>query len=488
MNRRSGLWAVPLMLSLAGPALGQVELKKFQRQLEQIQRDTKMSVSSEVPPGQRALIDYGGFYTFNFLAIDDIGQETHILRQSNLTRYARVNIDGVHEFFLRVRTTYRDFNTGDAFDGHGDDWVESTLDRGHYRFNLGRAVEAYEGRKIDGNLTIQVGRQLVHWANGLTLIQEIDGGQVTVKRGRFTLATVAGRSRTSVTDIDSSRPGFSSDTNRGFYGGMLAYEVTPRHKPYVYGLVQVDDNDSDVLLFDTSGTPGDTSDDVVTRFDYDSYYIGVGSNGSIGDQMLYGVELVYEGGEGLSNSFDPDTVEQVSQTHEDIQAFAADVRVDYLLTDPNRTRLSGEIIIATGDTDRLTTSNTFGGNQPGTHDHAFNGFGLINTGLAFSPEVSNLLLFRLGASTFPLPNHPSFKRLQVGANLFIINKLNRSAPIDEATNGKTYLGIEPDVYANWQVKSDVSLTVRYGVFFPGDAIATDHDTRHFFFTGVTVAF
>lgn len=30
--------------------------------------------------------------------------------------------------------------------------------------------------------------------------------------------------------------------------------------------------------------------------------------------------------------------------------------------------------------------------------------------------------------------------------------------------------------------------MRYGVFFPGEAILTDHDTRHFFFTGLTFAY
>jgi hypothetical protein len=113
---------------------------------------------------------------------------------------------------------------------------------------------------------------------------------------------------------------------------------------------------------------------------------------------------------------------------------------------------------------------------------------LINTGLAFNPNVSNLLMFRLGISTFPAPSSEMFRRLQVGINLFIFNKLNRNAPIDELTTADTFLGIEPDIFATWQVNSDVTISMRYGVFFPGAAIISDDEPRHFFFSGVTIAF
>src|SRR5205823_8868133 len=96
-----------------------------------------------------------------------------------------------------------------------------------------------------------------------------------------------------------------------------------------------------------------------------------------------------------------------------IQAWAVDGRLDYLLPDERRTRLSAELILASGDDDRGTTSNTFGGNKPNTNDRAFNAFGLLNTGLAFAPAVSNLLAVRLGGSTFPLPDMGPLRRLQV---------------------------------------------------------------------------
>jgi hypothetical protein len=451
-------------------------LERFERQLEQIQRENRVLADDAVPVDQRMLVDYGGYVTGSFAAIDDPDQETHVFRQYDLVGYGRVNVDGAHELFARVRTTYRDFNAGDAFGRHGDDWVEPTLDRAHYRFDLARHLESTGGVTPRGNVVVQVGRQLVNWGNGLTLSEEIDGADVVLSYDPFSLELLAGSTRTSVADFDSSRPGFLGDTQRAFFGALLGAQLGT-HRPYVYGLVQRDNNDRDTLV----------TGDVVTRFAYDSFYIGIGSAGGLTDRLSYGVELVYEGGDALSNSFES-PFDQVEQTEEDVHAFAADLRLDYAVPDANRSRFSAELIYATGDSDRLSTSSTFGGNEPGTDDTAFNAFGLVNTGLAFSPDVSNVLIGRLGASTFPFPREDLFSKLQVGIDGFAFSKANPDAPIDEATGEHRFLGAEADLFLNWQLSSDVALTVRYGVFFPGPAIETDHDERHFLFTGITYAF
>jgi hypothetical protein len=436
-------------------------------------------------------VEYGGYYSFSFLALDDPTGETHILRQNDLNGFLRVSLDGVHEFFLRARTTYRDFNHGDDFDGLGDDLVEPTLDRGTYRFDLRRHMAAYEGEVVNYDLIISAGRQLIHWANGLVLSQDIDGINITLGYDPFSLDIIMGRTRDSSTDIDSSRPGFDEDTKRAFYGAMFSVQVGSQHRPFVYAVIQDDQNDHETLTTTILGTT------TTTNFRYNSWYIGVGSRGSITDQLLYGVELVYQGGNTLSSSFaldvDAGLATAVTQQEDDISAAALDIQVDYLLTDASRTRFTFEALFASGDTDRLHGTNTFGGNAAGTKDHAFNAFGLLNTGLAFAPNAANLMMFRLGASTFPLPNSSTFSRLQAGTNFFIFNKLNRNAPIDEDTSNKTHLGVELDFFVNWQITSDVSWAARYGIFAPGPAIGgdiTENDghTRHFFYSGVTFAF
>jgi len=475
-----GLIALTALAGLSFPlaAQAQTDTERFNRVIERIERERREALAETVPLTQRSLLDYGGFLSFNFFAIDDSQQETHILRQTNFNAYARLNIDDVHDFFLRARTTYNDWNSGDDFDGNGDDWVEPTLDRATYTFDLRRYREAYEGEPIDDHLKVKAGRQLVHWGNGLALSWEIDGGVVSFGTPELSVDLMAGVSRESVTDIDSSRPGFDDDTERTFYGAKATLTVLPKHQPFVYLFKQNDHND-DVL------TQGATT----TRFQYDSFYFGVGSQGGFGNQLLYGVEMVYEGGNNLSNSFNNSTFAPITQTTEDIDAWAVNGRLDYLLLDPAQTRFTAELLVASGDDDRLATDTTFAGNQSGTDDDAFNGFGLLNTGLAFSPAASNLFMLRGGASSYPFQSVEGLERLQLGLDAFLFWKFDRDAPIDEATvAGEKFLGAEFDFFANWQLTSDLSLSARYGVFLPGEAIAADDDARHFFFTGLTFAF
>jgi len=462
---------------LAPFARAQTELERFERKLEQIQRDTRLRVDQNVPAEQRTLFDYGGYLSLNYLSLDDQNGDNHGLRQYDLVGYAHLNLDGVHEFYGSVRGSYRDFNPGDPFnESEGSGW-RGSLDRAYYHFDLQRYYSAYKGEKIDYNVSFTGGRQLISWANGLTLSEVLDAGVVDVEYGPFTLEVLGGLTPRRTVDFDASRPHFDDNTFRGFYGAMLSTRVG-QHKPFVYALFQQDYN------HDYTSTLGVIS----TKFDYYSYYLGIGSTGSITDRLLYGVEAVYEGGSSLSNSFDESTFFPIDQQKDQIQAWAADARLDYLPGDVRHTRFTFESILASGDSDRFNSSTTFGGNRPGTKDNSFNGFGLLNTGLAFSPSVSNLMAFRVGASTFPFPDSAHFGRLQVGTDFFVFNKMRESGGIDEATLSGRYLGVEPDVYINWQLSSDVTLVLRYGAFFPNGDVIINDDTRQFFYGGLTFAF
>jgi len=478
VTRRLRTFVPCLLALLAAPALAQTATERFERQLEQIQRDTRLRAYPDVAAGQRALFDYGAFVTLNYLSIDDAEKNNHALRQLDLVGYGHLSLDGAHEVLVRARASYRDFSPGDSFDGEGDRWI-GRLEQAFYRFDL-RSHLASRGRAIADDLSVQVGRQFVYWANGLTLAQYFDGVVIDARHGDLSLQLIAGVTPTFTVDFDSSRPEFDSHTLRGLYGGILSLQLGA-HRPYAYVLAQRDYNPDDEVL-----VVGPTR----TRFDYDSYYLGLGATGALSDVVLYAAEVTFELGHGRSGSFvgAPPLVTPVGQSREDIAAFAADLRVEYVPQDDRRTRLTAEAILATGDSDRLHTSNTFGGNRPGTDDHAFNALGLTNTGLAFAPAVSNLLALRLGGSFFPLPRNSTFENLQVGADLFLFGKFNEDAPIDEPTRDRRFLGVEPDFYLNWQVTSDVTLAARYGVFFPGAAIENTKAARHFFFTGLTISF
>lgn len=474
----------------ANAGIGLSPAQQYQRQqrfdeLQQLQVENRLRANTDIPPEQRALFDYGGYFSFEYLSFDDRSNNNHGLRQGDLVLYGRANLDAANEVFARGRLSYQDFNPGDQFEGSKQGWNAVQFERGYYRFDLAKYDEAYKGRTPPYDVTAQLGRDLVYWANGLVLGQVLDGGIFDLRYQNADLQLVAGVTMPQTVDFDTSRPAFAYNTHRGFYGAMLSYNLNTehfgQHKPFVYFLSQHDYNTHDTLQ----------QGNLTTHFDYNSYYVGFGSTGSLGGHLVYGAEMAFEGGNTLSNSYSLAgglNLTPVPQTRNDIEAFAADYRLDYLLNDRRNTRLSAEVILATGDPDRGNSSATFAGNRPNTRDLGFNGFGLINTGLAFAPEVSNLLAFRVGASTYPLIDVPLFRRMQVGTDLFLYDKLRVNGAFDEQTTASRYLGWEPDVYVNWQVTSDVTIALRYGVFVPSSSVVAHDEVRQFLYTGVTLAF
>lgn len=477
-----------LLLAVASIAYGQVpqqDAKQLQReaQLEQLrglELDYRMRANDRVPAGQRMMIDYGAVVTVNYLSVDDYLGDNHGLRQYDLIGYARVNLDNVHEIFARGSWSYQDFNAGDSFNGDGDQQVGPEVDRLYYRYSLGDALSAYRGERPQFDLTLKGGRDLVYWGNGLVFTQTIDGGFIDLGNDRAKVSFIGGMTPKDTVDFDSSRPHFDDDTHRFFYGAMAQLRVGD-HRPYIYALGQTDNNDDDTLVMGP----------ITTDFDYNSYYIGIGSVGSLTNRLRYGVEFAYEGGNTLSNSFElaqGGGLIPVPQTRDDIEAYAIDIKLDYFLEDYRQTRLSGEFLLGSADPDRGQSNTTFNGNAPDTKDRAFNAFGSTNTGLAFASSPANLMVWRVGASTFPMPDSGALRRLQVGVDVFVFSKLDSDAAIDEPTGDEAYLGWEPDVYVNWQITSDLTLAARYGVFFPNASNMVDDDPRQFLYLAATLAF
>src|SRR5258706_8030377 len=155
----------------AQPDPGSRQIREIDRQqrfseLQQLEIDNRMRANPDVPVGQRALIDWGGYITLNYFSIDDRNNNNHTLRQPDFVLYGRANLDAANEVFARARISYQDFSKGDSFDNRGSRWSEVEFERVYYRFDLARYEAAYHGKQIPYNATFQVGRDLVYWANG----------------------------------------------------------------------------------------------------------------------------------------------------------------------------------------------------------------------------------------------------------------------------------------------------------------------------------
>lgn len=448
------------------------------RQLEQVRRETRLLATPDLSAGDRALVDYGGYLTTSYFSVDTSAGDNRALRQYDLNLYARVNLDGAHEFFVRNRLQYRDYNSGDET-ATDDDGLQNYLEEAYYRFDLARYLAAYKGESTSNNFTLTAGRQFVEWATGLVLSQYLDGLKADLSVGPATATLLAGVTTYGTTDFDTARPNFDKSTYRGFFGGQLSYQIG-QHRPFIYALVQRDFNeDREVDL--TNGS---------AQFEYNSYYLGIGSTGNLTDQLRYTTEFVYEGGRTFSGPVtdfnDPNLT--AFQTKEQIQAWAAQSSLEYLFADPYRSKASSTFIIASGESDRQGSSDTIGGVLPGERDHAFNALGLVSAGYAFAPQISNLAVLKLSASTFPFaPRRGVMSRLQLGGDLLFYGKTLDKAPIDETTTTDRFLGTEVGTYLNWRILEDVTFQIRYGVFFPGDAIPSD-ETRQFLYTSLTYSF
>lgn len=476
--------AATVILFLSGAASGQNVERRIERAIRRADPAERLRVDPKLGLGERTALDVGGFFSTTFVHLTDSNDNARRLFQPEVTLYARAVIDGAHTFFGRTRFQYRAFSEGDSFDERGDRWPGPFADRYWYEFDLRSQVAAQEGRSLDWNFNIRAGRQFVDWGAGLVLSENMYALRPTFEFGRVTLDLLAGVTPgdESLTDFDASRRDFNEETWRAFYGGRLAYRTRANEEFYAFFLAQVDHNS------DGPSRPPLPSPPFIPNinFDYNSQYLGFGTTGGLAAQLVYVAEFVYEFGTSMS---DPLRVPVGGvQSEENINAFAARGELIYLFSDRNNSRAEFETIFASGDGDRLSTTDTVGGNQSRSDDTAFNSLGFVNTGLAFSPSLSNLMSFRLGASTSPFVQYDGFEYFQVGADVFFLSKLDPDAPIDEPTSRNHFLGFETDLYVNYRITSDLAVSARYGVFFPSAAIASERDTRHFVFLGMTLSF
>lgn len=85
-----GMGGILLLHGVVAPTAARAQdgsrrgIERFERQLEQIQREKRVLADDAIPVDQRTLIDYGGYVTGSFAAIDDPNQETHVFRQYDL--------------------------------------------------------------------------------------------------------------------------------------------------------------------------------------------------------------------------------------------------------------------------------------------------------------------------------------------------------------------------------------------------------------------
>ncbi|NJN14255.1 MAG: alginate export family protein [Planctomycetes bacterium] len=465
------LVALLFLSSLPAMAEDRALLHKLDKTLDAIIQ-SRYENTAGLTLAEHSRLLYGVYTTLSGLAADGETGSTRVLRQVDSKVWAQAQSEG-HMLYGRLRFRYRDFNTGDSFTPGGDELVAPIGDRYWYRFDWQTDRKTEHGEDPGWNWWVQVGRQSVNLGDGLVLSETLYAARGGVDWKLWHFEGLFGLTpRTGTIDFDGSRPDYATDTSRQFWAILVEYRGLAAHRPFLYFLDQQDEND-DVL-------PGGA------RFGYDSSYVAFGSTGQIVSQWLYRVEFVKEFGRSTS-----DILGALPQTIDDIDAWAALIRVihaPHRYRTTLRLRVEFEVLLASGDEDRTHSAQTVGGNLRGTDDEGFNSFGYSRTGLALSPDLSNLLSVRVGASAAPFPGHRWFGNLRLFLDAYFLNKMDRNAPLSvTSVTGEGNIGFEVDLGVQWQILSDLAIDLQYGIFLPGNAVPYD-DARHFLYVGVSYAF
>ncbi len=468
-----GLCLVLMHIALPNRALAQSTLPahdpdSFINQQRSIDEKIRSDFESELGDLQRVSFDWGGFYSTHLFIFDDSVESSRTLRRYDLRLWGRVSLDqGAHEFYARGRWSLLDFNAGESYDGDDDDVEGPNLERGIYKFDLNKSLRANSQPINDYNIILRLGRDLVQFGQGLSLATPLDHIAVQYECQNYELTGLFGRTVGSTQDFDLSRT--ASRQRRDFLGVQLKYKGLERHRPFVYALWQHDRNRENLF------SP-------LQRFDYDSFYFGLGASGEWIKGLYYVTEAVYQTGRSFGH--------QQFLYDNDIEAWALRAQLEYLYPGQHKAKTSVEYLFGSGDSDRrVSPTNTVNGNRGDRTDNSFIGFGYRNTGLSFAPRYSNLHMGRVGASYHPLPDHSTYRNLEVGADAFVYYKNHRDGAVSDPTARRRsgYLGSEIDFFMNWRMSADFAWTTRVGSFFPGKSF-DDRTTRNFFLVGMTWSF
>ena len=445
------------------------EAQKVRQQ--KLEREAQRALDLRRTKAQRFLLDWGGSERFYFTTYDDIdnaGQsdKRRTMKSNNFNLWGNLNLGDIHNFYVRFKGEHIDYNQGDQYRSTENQFhwnLEEGFDEGTYAISIDRVIEKYLKYSMPVQLKLTVGRFSSYIGSQLAFVKKGNGIQLDGRSKWINFKLFGLRNLIDEENVDFSVPGFRS-SRRFFYGAEVNYNGFKKHIPYLFVLIQEDDS-------------GENIEDLDQDYEYDSKYYGIGSRGEIIKNLYYEIEGIMETGRSFpeasaARGFSPD--------NEQIEAWAFDASLLYrynILTHPN---FRVEYATGSGDSDRAgNVVTTVPGNREGTTDRNFLNFGYIDTGFSMAPRISNLRMFKFGASFTPL-EYMENRNVNVGVDFFLFRKDEKKAEVSDsrADRPQRNLGKEFDVNITWKIFSDLSASVDYGRFYPGNAYS-DKDAKDY---------
>ncbi len=474
MRNLLGICLVIVFITLL-PELAKAETPEEQRRIEQLKREFLSKIGDGdlevLKKESRLVFDYGGWINYRYdgyrdddndsLTADSLDYSDSLdfrfWVEATLRPPAGASYKNQHSLYIRFKDLlierYSDSLASDVVKGYDQDGPH--LDYAYLILDL----RPYN---------LEIGRRYFSVGQGIAYSNANDGLELSGSFEKFNLKTFVSQTLPREENIDTSVPGWEKESDRAYYGFEGTYLGISNHGIYGYFLIQRDESDED-------------PEDIFSNYTYDSEYIGLGSQGKITPSMHYWAEIIRE--TGYSHVFDTDEKKRVN-------AWGGDFGASYdweIYSHPN---FSLEYAFGTGDSDRLNVTNTFDGNISG-EDRNFLYFGYLPTGYALSPRLSNLHFYKAGVLFKPLEKYKLFKNLTFGMDYYRYYKYKKEGGIydSEASLSNNDIGSEIDLETSWQIMSDLSCSIQYGHFRPGDAYpGSANDREDYISTSVTLTF
>jgi len=300
-------------------------------------------------------------------------------------------------------------------------------------------------------LSLKVGRQFLTLGSGIAYSDIHDGIELGYIPGRgFGIRGFISKTKEFDDNIDISVPGYK-DENRRFFFAVEAHYAAVHDVAFAYVLVQRDRSH-------------ECPTDPTQNYTYNSEYLGLGIAGER-PLFAYWAEGIKEFGKSYTDA------SRTELAVKDVDAWAFDVGAKLTPDFYSHPILEAEIAYGSGDKDRISVTDTVGGNING-RDTNFLYFGIFDAGYTMAPRLSNLFIYRIGLSLKPLEFIPYVgNNFAVGSRIYVYQKAQKEGGIYdvEASEPSPDVGEELDFFVHWKVYENLYFTLRYGVFFPGAA-------------------
>lgn len=326
--------------------------------------------------------------------------------------------------------------------------------------------------KIPAEATI--GRQYFKLGRGITYSDVHDGVLAKGNIGPdWIVQGFVSRNKPHDHNLDYSAPNYKRDHRRIFLGNEIAYKGIENHVIYAYSLFQRD-------------LSQEQPEDGVQNYHYNSQYYGLGASGMPANRLKYWVEIIKENGHSYTDA------RRLYHRKSSIDAWAYNAGTKYSFDSPIAPILELETAYGSGDRDRRSVTNAFGGNIF-KDDNNFSYYGSYYAGYAFAPRLSNLFIHKAAFSLQPLKSLKieHVDNIAIGAKYYLYHKDRSAGGIydTEATIKKKFVGQEVDLYFYWKMYHNLYYSMRYGIFFPGTAYPDETDDwSRYFLARLTMTF